>query len=75
MQRWTNDMFCSTKHRVTIPVDERVKRSRYCVAFFYHPNNDAEIACLPSCQGVDRPAIYPPILAGDYLLDRLQATY
>lgn len=74
MQRWTNNVFCSTKHRVMIPVDERLKH-RYSIAFFYHPNNDAEIACLPSCQGLERPAIYPPISAGEYLLDRLQATY
>lgn len=72
MQRWTNDVFCSTKHRVMIPI-EAEKRSRYSVAFFCHPNNDTEITCLPSCQ--DDESIYPPISAGDYLLRRLQATY
>lgn len=75
MQRWTNNVFCSTKHRVMIPKDERVKRSRYSVAFFCHPNNDTEIACLESCQQLNHPALYPTITAGDYLLSRLQATY
>ncbi len=75
MQRWTNHVFCSTKHRVRVPTDDRVKRSRNSIAFFCHPNNDAEIACLESCQGPDRPPLYPPISAGDYLLSRLQATY
>uniref|UniRef100_UPI003F6FD7EA isopenicillin N synthase family dioxygenase n=1 Tax=Gloeocapsopsis crepidinum TaxID=693223 RepID=UPI003F6FD7EA len=74
MQRWTNHVFCSTKHRVKIPVDERIMRSRYSVAFFCHPNYDAEIACLPSCS-LENPAIYPPISAGEHLLSRLQATY
>ena len=74
MQRWTNHVFCSTKHRVVIPMDDTVKQSRYSIAFFCHPNNDTEIACLPSCQGT-QPSIYPPISAGDYLLSRLQATY
>jgi isopenicillin N synthase-like dioxygenase len=74
MQRWTNHVFCSTKHRVMIPTDERIKRSRYSVAFFCHPNHDAEIACLPSCS-LENPAIYPPISAGEHLLSRLQATY
>lgn len=74
MQRWTNHVFCSTKHRVLIPTDERVKRSRYSVAFFCHPNNDAQIACIESCQK-ERSPIYPPISAGDHLLSRLQATY
>jgi len=78
MQRWTNHVFCSTKHRVMIPTDDRVKRrkrSRYSVAFFCHPNNDTEIACLESCKEPNRPPLYPPITAGDYLLSRLQATY
>ena len=74
MQRWTNHVFCSTKHRVVIPTDNRVKQSRHSVAFFCHPNNDAEIACIESCQG-ERSPIYSPISAGDYLLTRLQATY
>ncbi|WP_375511716.1 isopenicillin N synthase family dioxygenase [uncultured Nostoc sp.] len=74
MQRWTNHVFCSTKHRVMIPSDSRVNQSRYSMAFFCHPNDDTEIACLESCQKEQLP-FYPPILAGEYLLSRLQATY
>lgn len=74
MQRWTNDVFCSTKHRVMIPQDDKLQRSRYSIAFFCHPNDDTEIACLESCQK-QKSASYPPILAGEYLLSRLQATY
>ncbi|MEH2392500.1 MAG: 2-oxoglutarate and iron-dependent oxygenase domain-containing protein [Nostoc sp.] len=74
IQRWTNHLFCSTKHRVMIPSDNRVNQSRYSIAFFCHPNNDTEIACLESCQKEQSP-IYPPILAKEYLLQRLQATY
>jgi isopenicillin N synthase-like dioxygenase len=73
MQRWTNDVFCSTKHRVIIPNDHRVNQSRYSIAFFCHPNDDTEIACLESCQKAR--SIYPPIVAGEYLLSRLQTTY
>lgn len=74
MQRWTNDVFRSTKHRVIVPNNDRVQRSRYSIAFFCHPNNDTEIACLESCQQGKAP-IYPPVLAGEYLVSRLQATY
>ncbi|MDZ8068184.1 MAG: 2-oxoglutarate and iron-dependent oxygenase domain-containing protein [Nostoc sp. DedQUE08] len=74
MQRWTNHQFCSTKHRVMIPTDKRVNQSRYSMAFFCHPNDDTEISSLESCQKEQSP-IYPPILAGEYLLQRLQATY
>ncbi|WP_375470336.1 isopenicillin N synthase family dioxygenase [uncultured Nostoc sp.] len=74
IQRWTNHVFCSTKHRVMIPSDNRVNQSRYSIAFFCHPNDDIEIACLESCQKEQSPT-YPPILAREYLLSRLQATY
>lgn len=75
MQRWTNHVFCSTKHRVGIPTDMRLGQSRYSAAFFCHPNDDTEITCLPTCESDDRPARYAPISAGAYLLSRLQATY
>ncbi len=72
MQRWTNHVFCSTKHRVMIPDDAKVNKSRYSIAFFCHPNDDTEIACLPCVKGMP---MYSPISAGEYLLQRLQATY
>ncbi|MBD1921704.1 isopenicillin N synthase family oxygenase [Microcoleus sp. FACHB-831] len=75
MQRWTNHIFCSTKHRVMVPGDGKKERSRYSIAFFCHPNNDTQISCLESCQNADFSQLYPPISAGDYLLSRLQATY
>jgi isopenicillin N synthase-like dioxygenase len=71
MQRWTNNIFRSTKHRVMIP--ENTDQSRYSIAFFCHPNDDTQITCLPSC--MDKAAIYPPITALEYLLERLQSTY
>ena len=40
MERWTNRVFRSTKHRVRIPQDIRAKRSRYSIAIFCHPNPD-----------------------------------
>ncbi len=75
MQRWTNHVFCSTKHRVRVPQEQKARQSRYSIAFFCHPNPDTEISCLETCQSVERPPLYPPITAGDYLLSRLQATY
>ena len=75
MQRWTNHVFYSTKHRVRIPQDQRANQSRYSIAYFCHPNHDTEISCLETCQSVEHPPLYPPITAGDYLLSRLQATY
>jgi isopenicillin N synthase-like dioxygenase len=74
-ERWTNHVFRSTKHRVRIPHELRAKQSRYSIAYFCHPNHDTEINCLKTCQSKERPPLYPPITAGDYLLSRLKATY
>lgn len=74
-QRWSNDVFRSTKHRVALPSGEKAGRDRYSIAFFCQPDPDAEIACFPSCQSADNPPRYGPISSGDYLLSRLQATY
>jgi isopenicillin N synthase-like dioxygenase len=71
LMRWSNDIYVSTPHRVMNPPG----RDRYSVAFFLDPNPEALIDCLPGCSGPDRPAKYPPILASDYLRQRLDATY
>lgn len=70
LMRWSNDIYVSTPHRVMNPPG----RDRYSVAFFLDPNPDVLIACLPGCDA-GRPAQYPPILAADYLRQRLDATY
>jgi len=71
LMRWTNDVYVSTPHRVV----NRGGRERYSVAFFLDPNPDAEVACLPTCRSAGQPPRYPAIAAGDYLRQRLDATY
>jgi isopenicillin N synthase-like dioxygenase len=73
MQRWTNDEFRSTQHRVAVPSDERAGRSRYSAAFFCEPNNEVEIACLPCARNSDAP-LFPPVIAGDHMRARLSKT-
>jgi isopenicillin N synthase-like dioxygenase len=69
LMRWSNDIYLSTPHRVVSPAG----RDRYSVAFFLDPNPDVSVECLPGCHGAH--AKYPPILAADYLRQRLDATY
>ena len=69
--RWSNDIYVSTPHRVTSPPG----CDRYSVAFFLDPNPDALVECLPGCAAAGLPANYAPILAADYLTERLVATY
>jgi isopenicillin N synthase-like dioxygenase len=68
MARWTNDRWKSTLHRVANPPDEAAAMSRrQSIAFFCHPNYDAEIRCIEGCTGPRRPPLYPPILAGEHM--------
>ncbi|MGH7392781.1 MAG: isopenicillin N synthase family dioxygenase [Candidatus Rokuibacteriota bacterium] len=71
MYRWTNGRFKSTPHRALPPVG----RHRYAIPFFLGPHLDTVIACLPTCQGLDDPARFPPITYDQYLQWWYDANY
>lgn len=64
LRRWTNDRFLSTSHRVL----NSSGRDRYAIPYFFDPNTDTVIECLPTCQGPDHPPQYPPVTYENYLL-------
>ena len=70
LMRWTNDIYVSTPHRVV----NRTARERYSIAFFYDPNPEAIVETIPSCVRQGERVRYPPILAADYLKQRLDAS-
>ena len=70
LMRWTNDIYVSTPHRVV----NRSARERYSIAFFFDPNPDAIVETIPSCLRQGERLRYPPILAADYLKQRLDAS-
>lgn len=72
LQRLTNGALRSTSHRVINPVSERARNARFSMPFFLHFNPDFPIAALPSCVGPGKPAPLPPILAEEYLQERLR---
>jgi isopenicillin N synthase-like dioxygenase len=73
MARWTNDRWRSTLHRVANPPAGSGARSRrQSLAFFCHPNYDAEIMCIESCASTAAPPKYPPILAGEHMRMKMQ---
>ena len=72
MQRWTNDQYISTAHRVRASMPGM---HRYSVPFFVEPDYETLVACLPSCQSDQQPAKYGPIYSGDWIQSRLDATY
>jgi isopenicillin N synthase-like dioxygenase len=70
-ERWSNGRFRSTMHRVVMPVAEAAKRDRYSIAFFFGPNKDAVISCLPTCQDAEHPPKFPPITALEHVRARV----
>ena len=71
LDRLTNGRLRSTTHRVVNPVGEAAQRSRYSMPFFLHFRPDYLIEPLPQCVAEGETA-QPPILAHDYLLQRLR---
>ncbi|MEM9033294.1 MAG: 2-oxoglutarate and iron-dependent oxygenase domain-containing protein [Actinomycetota bacterium] len=70
LQRWTNDRYVSTLHRVIgVP-----GRDRYSIACFFDLDHDALIEVLPTCVTEDEPARYGPITAGGHLQERYEAS-
>ncbi len=60
MQRWTNDLFVSTPHRVVNPP----RTARYSFPMFFGTNHDTVVRVLPECTSPSNPPRYPPTHAG-----------
>jgi isopenicillin N synthase-like dioxygenase len=67
MQRWTNDRWRSTMHRVVIPA---VPGRRLSIPFFHNANWDARIECIVAGE---QPR-YPPTTAGHHLMEKFRST-
>lgn len=75
MSRWTNGRWRSTLHRVVNPGRELTgSTQRLSMVGFFGPNEDSEIACLPSCTNGQNPPRWPPVKAGEYVLSKLMAS-
>lgn len=70
VQRWTNDRFLSNTHRVVNPVDQE----RFSLVLFFDLDYHARIEVLDVCTGVDDPARYEPVVAGEWLMERFEAS-
>jgi len=71
MARWTNGIFASTLHRVS----NLSGQARYSLPCFVGANADARIEALKSCVTDERPAKYPPVLAGEYVTSAIYHSF
>jgi isopenicillin N synthase-like dioxygenase len=78
LARWSNDMIKSTKHRVVEPPvkqDAEIHPARYSMAYFCNPNFDRFIDAIPGTFDKARQKKYAGVKSGEYLVQRLTATY
>ncbi len=70
MQRWSNDRWRSTMHRVVVPPG-RHDRRRLTMPFFHNANWDARVECITSAGETPR---HPPVSAGAHLMAKFRST-
>jgi isopenicillin N synthase-like dioxygenase len=63
LNRWTNGRFLSTPHRAY----NHGTGSRYATPFFFHPDKDYRMSCIPSCTGPGNPPRFPEETVTDYM--------
>ncbi|KAK4241669.1 hypothetical protein C8A03DRAFT_12039 [Achaetomium macrosporum] len=81
LARWSNDTIKSTVHRVVEPPGKEgdgeggTYPARYSIAYFCNPNFKDWIEAIPGTYATDADKKYEGINSGEYLLQRLTATY
>ena len=79
LARWSNDLIRSTKHQVIEPRSLQKDGGhppRYSIAYFCNPDFDRWIEALPGTWGGEKGnKKYEGVNSGDYLAQRLAATY
>ncbi len=63
LHRWSNGRFLSTPHRAF----NLSSGPRYAIPYFFHPNPDTMIDCLPTCRIAGEAPRFEAMTAGDYL--------
>ncbi|KAM7191410.1 hypothetical protein V8F20_009337 [Naviculisporaceae sp. PSN 640] len=78
LARWSNDTIKSTIHRVVEPPSKSegdIHPPRYSIAYFCNPNFKDHIEAIPGTYATEAEKKYDGINSGQYLVQRLAATY
>ncbi|CAD6585151.1 MAG: hypothetical protein ASARMPRED_002026 [Alectoria sarmentosa] len=74
LQRFSNDVFPSASHRVTLPpraasanhMHETVTRQRFSIPYFVAPDADKTVSCFSSCVSDEHPVKFEPVSFAEY---------
>tara|TARA_R110000868_G_scaffold380784_4_gene647010 strand:+ start:7496 stop:8467 length:972 start_codon:yes stop_codon:yes gene_type:complete len=72
LHRWTGGTFASSPHRV---LNNHSGKTRYSVPFFFDPNMHTQIETLSTCIASGNGKTFPPIMYGDYVMNRVTKNY
>ncbi len=72
--RWTNERWKSTLHRVKPPIVDGTIKRRRSAAFFHDGNIDAVISALPGTVDAAHPQLYPEITVGRHIFGKLNGS-
>ncbi|KAK4949759.1 hypothetical protein LTR10_011601 [Elasticomyces elasticus] len=72
MERWTNNKYTSTLHRVISPISSK---DRYSIAFFNEGLLDQTIECIPTCLKPGEKPLFEPTTAEAHLRARYGNSY
>lgn len=70
MNRYTDDRWLATPHRVVNPPADQRHRGRISIPYFVMPAWDAVVECVPTCRPASGEPAYPPVLAGPHAEER-----
>jgi isopenicillin N synthase-like dioxygenase len=71
LARWSGDRWTSNRHRVLPPPADAPSESLVSLVYFHETNHDTVVEALQPPVG--RPNTHPPVVAADFLRERLDA--
>jgi isopenicillin N synthase-like dioxygenase len=71
-ERWTNNRYRSTMHRVISPLSQK---DRYSCAFFNDGALDMIIEALPGCVPEGQKPAYEPLKVEEHIVQRYKQSY